>query len=80
MDAVLGVKRIGECTDCGKCCKANVGFGVRVDGWCMMYDAATARCKDYGNRPEVCRAFPKTQEQALFCEGEGCYKFVEIAT
>lgn len=80
MDSVLGLKRVGECTDCGKCCKADVGFGIRMDGWCMLYNAVAARCMAYDTRPKVCREFPKTTAQALMCEGEGCYKFVEIAT
>ncbi len=70
--------RIGECTHCGNCCKADVGFGVDSAGWCNNYRRGESRCSIYDDRPKVCREFPKTPEQALFCEGDGCYKFVEI--
>ena len=29
----------------------------RIDGHCILFDMETRRCKDYANRPSVCRNF-----------------------
>lgn len=63
-------KRIGQCNQCGDCCRketiparveayktAKVDFKlVNVD--CNKFDPTTGKCLDYQNRPEACRKFP----------------------
>ena len=44
-------KRSGECARCGKCCKG-----------CLALDAKGKRCKIYGRRPAICKAFPLTPD------------------
>jgi hypothetical protein len=44
-------KRYGECARCGKCCEL-----------CLAHDAKNKRCRIYGIRPSICKAFPLTPE------------------
>jgi hypothetical protein len=45
------VRRGGGCVQCGKCC-----------GLCPAHDAKNKRCRIYGIRPSICKAFPLTPE------------------
>lgn len=41
---------------------------------CEWHDNVNKRCKDYKNRPEVCKHFPSTPDQI---EGTPCYFWFE---
>lgn len=46
------------CSKCGNCCRiAGLAYPDlnRGDGVCKFYNEETKLCKDYENRPEVCR-------------------------
>lgn len=63
-------KRIGECCQCGDCCRpetlpkrtaayraAGSEYVIRnVD--CDKFDDVSGKCKDYEHRPAICRDFP----------------------
>lgn len=50
--------------------EAEMARKAREDDWpearpCFWYDAATATCRNYDHRPEICRDFPVGEESCL---------------
>lgn len=41
----------------------------RIDGHCINLDMGTRRCKDYENRPAVCRDFERGSGTCVFFRG-----------
>ena len=79
-----GLRLVGQCNRCGKCCEGLVkrysiyadtvvfkGYG---DKHCEAYDAEKKICRDYRKRrPLICRLWPITPDLIM----EGCgFKFV----
>jgi len=80
------LKRIGQCTHCGDCCKTvllTVNWGkefYRLKGlkgeFCGEYDIADCRCSHYMFRPLLCRMFPMRPSDLKWLPN--CtYKFVK---
>jgi len=82
-----GLKRIGECKKCGRCCQGAVRMykydavkkefsfmGVNINRECSGYNKVTKLCTA-SVKPPICVAFPFLPEVVP----EGCgYKFVKI--
>lgn len=63
-----------SCTGCtiaimkeeGCCTSGNLGRGVdSKTGFCALLDVKTRKCRDYANRPSVCRGFECHREVSI---------------
>lgn len=79
--------RLGECNQCGDCCKSETveariekykEMGLEFDYHpCDKQDPETGLCTIYGNRPKHCRDFP-VDPIDLACLPRCGYYFIEV--
>jgi len=88
-----GVKRVGKCLNCGKCCELGMIFlvkrkrngeitSVKLKGnentVCREYNKKTHKCKVYNKRQWICTLFPMLPEHLKYVKKTCGYKFVKI--
>jgi len=73
-DVTSDIERFYKLRNGVLCEDGKIRFTVHLFIPCDAHDNSNKRCKDYANRPEVCKAFPSMPEQI---EGTPCSYWFE---
>ena len=69
----MNVYRLGECSDCGECCRIWVKDHFE---WCSNYDSDIRKhCRKYKNRPRVCKDYPASPTE-ITNKPQCTYRFI----